>query len=180
MRIPLELGGAYWAFNLVSSQLQCGFAVWYYFHAATDSTLDASVVWSAYFSVVFVEFVALAVFFLSMEKKYRKTFYQWQTGPEEAVFFFKSCDDPEVKIREIFSYHETFIAPIKSDIINYLATNWSKWDIEKPDFWTAEFKDVILDDYIPENVRSAEMSRRGGQGARRKSSLLEALQRRRR
>jgi len=134
LRLPLEVGGAYWLFNQISTQASIFVAVFFYrgkgegvdefkLSLAPDELLNVALILS---SIWLASFICLLVF---CNPKYRKTFY----SPKKAKDFIKdllSSGKDEVR-KAVFEHHREMYRCFDVNIVKWLDESWDRWHAEK-------------------------------------------------
>jgi len=117
--------------------------------------------------------INVLLFFTLIKRKYRKTFWDPQTGWQMVIATYENTDDPHMKMTAIFTNHISMSQRIKPDVIEYMAENWSEWERTKPSWFTPGFISKIPDEFIPQ----ANLEALGGARRRRSSvySVRELL-----
>jgi len=113
--------------------------------------------------------INVLLFFLLIKRKYRKTFWDPQTGWQCVIATFESSDDPFQKMNAIFTNHISMSQRIKTDVIEYMAENWAEWERTKPSWFTPGFISKIPDEFIPQQ----NLEELGG--ARRRRSSVNSV-----
>ncbi|GMH84055.1 hypothetical protein TL16_g09801 [Triparma laevis f. inornata] len=111
----------------------------------------------------------VGLFLALMDEKYRKTFLSVETGGQFTRRNFLEGDD--VMKSSAFSKHEVHWAPIRDKVEAWIRAGWNKWEEDRPDWCTDQWKLKVPKDMIPkknegENVGSVAVRRQEG---RRKS-----------
>jgi len=113
--------------------------------------------------------INVVLFYLLIKRKYRKTFWDPQTGWQMVIATFENTDDPHMKMTAIFTNHISMSRRIKTDFIEYMAENWAEWERTKPSWFTPGFISKIPDEFIPQ----ANLEELGG--ARRRRSSVNSV-----
>jgi hypothetical protein len=172
---PNELGGAYFSFNLMTTQISVPVIVYlYHKHYVGNDKMDENMTWLI---VVTLLVLWLMTFSFSIIKvvvpKYRKTFFSFQAGWQKSQSFFLDNEGNDERRLCIFNDNAYNWRSIDSEVRQWTGLNWQRWEEEKPAWFTPFRIASIPDDYIPVDAR-----------ARRGSASLNAneavdLQRRR-
>ena len=115
-----------------------------------DNELDkmtTGIITASLLSLWFVIFVYLV--FFTIVPKYRKSFWSMQTGWQysQSLFLVNEGND-EIRCR-IFVTNTAHWRSIKEEVKVWSLVNWSKWENEKPEWFTPMIKATIPDDFIP-------------------------------
>ena len=170
-RMPGELGGAYWSFNVFSVAALSIAVIPLYFaygdHGQIAIERDSmTTMISSLVGVWFASFCALVLF---MDPKYRGSFVSLQTGKEWVRSFFLKTEEESIKIK-ILANNPRLWDDIRPQVREWCHQRWGTWEDAKPDWFTDDFVAQVDDDLIPD----AWLIRRGG-GQRRRSSLVGGL-----
>jgi hypothetical protein len=105
-RNSAELGGAYWLFNAVMSQLSCIVSVVLYDrYFVGDAKISGPFLYGTVGALVAVWLVAFCAFVLTIKREYVHTFVSLQSGSDYIISYFRDNDDEARRIR-IFYYNE--------------------------------------------------------------------------
>jgi hypothetical protein len=105
-RSPLELGGAYWLFNAVMSQLSCIVSIILYDrNFVGDAKISGPFLYGTVGALVAVWLVAFCAFLLIMKRNYVHTFVSLQSGSDYIISYFRDNLDEARRI-EIFYCNE--------------------------------------------------------------------------
>jgi len=113
--------------------------------------------------------INVLLFFMLIKQKYRKTFWDPQTGWQMVIATYENTDDPFQKMNAIFTNHISMSRRIKTDVIEYMAENWAEWERTKPSWFTTGFISKIPDEFIPQQNLEALG------GARRRRSSVNSV-----
>jgi len=111
--------------------------------------------------------INVLLIFILIKRKYRKTFWDPQTGWQMVIATFENTDDAYLKMNAIFTNHISMSRRIKNDVIEYMAENWAEWERTKPSWFTPGFVSKIPDEFIPQQNLEAL-----GGARRRRSSVI--------
>ena len=105
-RNPVDLGGAYWLFNAVMSQLSCIVSVILYDrYFVGDAKISGPFLYGTVGALVAVWLVAFCAFLLIMKRNYVHTFVSLQSGSDYVIGYFRDNLDEARRI-EIFYCNE--------------------------------------------------------------------------
>jgi hypothetical protein len=103
LRHPLELGGAYWLFNAMMSQLSCIVSVILYDrYFVGDAKISGPFLYGTVGALVAVWLVAFCAFLLIIKRGYIHTFVSLQSGSDYIISYFRDNDDESRRIRIFF------------------------------------------------------------------------------
>ena len=169
-RGPQGLGGSYFAFNIVTSQVGCWIAASLYVaHFDGGNKIEESTI---YFFIAALQILwALTVwaFFMTIKREFWGTFVSTKTARQFSMSFFLDNDD-DAKRMFIFRMHTDLWSDIEVDVKAYTMANWARWEAERPEWFDEGFKMSVPDRFIPE-LSLEELKKRGG-GVRRRSSAF--------
>ncbi len=99
-RNPVDLGGAYWVFNAVMSQLSCVVSVILYDrYFVGDAKISGRLLNGTVGVLVAVWLVAFFAFLLIIKRKYVHTFVSLQSGSDYIISYFRDNNDEARRIR---------------------------------------------------------------------------------
>jgi hypothetical protein len=105
-RNPAELGGAYWLFNAVMSQVSCVVSVILYDqYFVGDAKISGPFLYGTVGALGAVWLVAFCAFLLTIKRQYVHTFVSLQSGSDYIISYFRDNDDEARRI-EIFYCNE--------------------------------------------------------------------------
>lgn len=87
------------------------------------------------------------VLFLSMKKKYRSTFFTFETGAQCTRRLFIEGDD--VMRSEVLAITIRHWRPIEDKVASWIRAGWFRWEDEKPAWFTDIFKDSVPKFMLP-------------------------------
>jgi hypothetical protein len=105
-RHPLELGGAYWLFNAVMSQLSCIISVILYDrYFVGDAKISGPFLYGTVGVLAAVWLVAFCAFLLIIKREYVHSFVSLQSGSDYVISYFRDNVD-EAQRKRIFYNNE--------------------------------------------------------------------------
>ena len=103
-RNPVELGGAYWLFNAVMSQLSCIVSVVLYDrYFVGDAKISGPFLYGTVGALVAVWLVAFCAFLLIIKREYVQTFVSLQSGSDYIIGYFRDNDDEARRIQIFYN-----------------------------------------------------------------------------
>jgi hypothetical protein len=112
-RNPLDLGGAYWLFNAVMSQLSCIVCVILYDrYFVGDAKISGQFLYGTVGALVAVWLVAFCAFLIIIKRKYVHTFVSLQSGSDYIISYFRDNDEEALRI-QIFYCNEVLWESIR-------------------------------------------------------------------
>jgi hypothetical protein len=169
-----EMGGIYWSISMTMA-ISAPFAavVFYFAYTAPDAVVMAEkIAWRVVCSLSGSWLVFFLLFLALMKKKYRKTFFDFETGNEWAMSFFLKGDTDAKRVKPL-RLNKRKWKKIRPQMKEFVLENWERWEEEEPDFFTEAFKKRVPDDMLPPNELRRQKVAGGGQ--RRRSSLGEMM-----
>ena len=140
LRHPQEVGGCYWLFSFGLSLISLPMAVLYYELNGGDGSI-AEVAWTGCYILPACIVLTMLVFFSTIKKEYRKTFWSTSTSRDFIVSYFDSDKD---KVRGfVFISNPRYWKEIEDKVARWVSLNWERWMEEEPDW---------LDDSIKANI----------------------------
>ena len=88
------------------------------------------------------------LFFYKIKRKYWATFYSTRTGCQQTMSYFLEHKDDATKSL-VFGDHTDLWKKIENEVQEWTLTNWSKWEEEKPEWFTEHFKESVPGHMIP-------------------------------
>ncbi len=169
-----EMGGIYWSFNMIIAIASPFAAVSFYFAKTAPDTVELArnTAWRIVGSLSGSWLFFFLLFFMLMKKKYRKTFFSFETGNEWAVSFFLKGDTDAKRVKPL-RLNKRKWKKIRPQMKEFVLENWEAWEEEQPEFFTEAFKKRVPDDMLPPAEMRKQKVQGGGQ--RGKSSLVELM-----
>lgn len=166
-RLFLFLSGANFSLTLLWCQVSsivCAIVYQhFYFPPSGISKIGATFLYIVVGLLAVTWVVFFAIFLRQIKPKYVSTFFTTSTGFQFTIDSFKHGDDAQRSF--IFSVQKRHWASIREEVKDWTTSNWSKWELEKPVWFTDLFISTVPDDFIPKRLAPD----------RRRSSLLESL-----
>ena len=187
-RHPFECGGMYWSVNLVANQLFCFFSVYLYkkYNNASLEALEnlknttssgedyydreeiiSEALWPLVIGLFLFSMISFACFLLRINRKYLGTFFDTRSGKTFVCDSWRNSKRDEEKFH-VFSKHKSYYRSINDELKSWLTENWSRWEFEKEDWFSAKMIRRIPDEVLPDRV----LVKLGGAKGRRKSSAV--------
>lgn len=79
------------------------------------------------------------------------TFISLETGGQFKRFRFIEDDDDRSRA-DIFRSTELYWRPIEDRVEAWVKSGWAKWEEERPEFFTDQWKDMVPREFIPERA----------------------------
>ena len=107
-----------------------------------------------FFCVVF-----FAAFLANINKGYKSTFFSTLTGKQFVCQRFREAASDKAKI-DVFANNESYYEDIRAEVKEWVAENWTKWNYEKPEWFSSRVIIGITKEMIP---KEEEMTKIGKQ-----------------
>jgi hypothetical protein len=173
LRVPAEMGGFYWAFNVIMS-IATGYAsIPFYFGNAEKVVLDEKATLTYMMCLGGGWLASFAVFLATMNRKYIGTFFSFTAGFQITMQRFLDEENSDEERASIATRNRLHWEIIRPQVRDFFHNHWNRWEEEQPEWFTANFKERLDDDLLP----PAELVRQkaAGGGHRRRSSAFEGL-----
>jgi hypothetical protein len=164
---PYELGGAYFSFNLMTTQISVP-VIGYLYHKHYDGEdkIDETLTWVTVATLLVLWFVIFTfLIFYVIVPSYRKTFFSFQTGFQMSQSYFIDNEGDDATRTLIFTTSVAHWKGIENEVREWTNANWRRWEDDKPAWFTPFVIASIPDSYIPvEAIRAlggANRVRRG-------------------
>ena len=159
-RHPFELGGAAYSASMIWAQIMPFAALGWY---EGENKEDLRWLLGVNFTVWLV---LNGFFFLSIEKRFIRTFFTRTTAPEYTVQLFLTSEDDASKFDAAFDNRASYIEGCKEEVREWVRVNIERWREEKAGWFKI---DKIPDDMLPAEVVEDEG------GARRRRSSVHSV-----
>ncbi len=163
------MGGLYYCFSVVLSQVSCWAAASLYAVYYHNDGKVSSLPMSIFIGGLQVLWLSTVVLFLrKIKPQYLSSFYSTTTARQLFVSFYRDHQKDEIKMR-VFNYHSDLWSDVRDEVKAYSLSNWRRWSEEKPAWFNENFKAAVPDEFIPEIALEDMVKMQGGK--RRKSSV---------
>jgi len=167
-----ELGGAYWTLNMLLAIAATFASVHIHFESDVDEAMSEGTAWLAA-SLLGGAWVAVFLAFLVlMKKKYRATFFSFQTGNQWAQSYFKTGNSDETRAIIVTTSRHLWQS-IRPQVRDWFTENWPRWVEEGPEWFNRVWISNVDDDLLPPEVL-VQQNLVGG-GERRRSSIADMM-----
>jgi len=153
LRSPNELGGVGWVYTVCMTMAGLPPAISVYAASGGDKIVVARARKAAIFLIP-ICICVLFVFFMSINRKYLRTFYSLERPKEGCISRFRNFKDEGMKARAIFMNTKHFWREIEPEVIHWVGSNWGRWEREQPKWLDDKMKGGIPKSFIPEEYRS--------------------------
>ena len=116
--------------------------------------------------------ISAFLFFFKIKRAYWATFYSTKTGCQHAMSHFLKNDDATKSL--VFTNHPDLWKKIAQAVKEWTFANWSKWEEEKPEWFTEHFKEKVPDHFIPK-VALEVLNKLSVGGMRGRSSFFAGM-----
>ena len=173
-RHPYEVGGAYWLFGLVLTMGSLPMSIYLASPYVDDKAIDIASTIAGCF--IPINTLCLAVFFLSIERKYLHTFWSTQKSKEYAMAYFLEGESDKIRMKVFTASRHQWVS-IEVKIKKWVVLNWAKWEEEQPDWFTDVGKASVPEEFIPADgdARRRESVRRASVDAEAEGGLAGAV-----
>ena len=173
-RHPNEVGGIYWLLGFVVSIASLPLAIIYHESKVGDKVIT-EIAWNACIALTLSAISVFALFFATINKEYRRTFYSTERGKDFAMRRFLNNSDDAAKADAIFYNNRRFWIEIEDKVEKWVRKNWNIWMEEEPEWLDDNLKSLIPLTMIP----NVEDKKNVGimQDRRRRGSMLVAQRR---
>jgi len=142
-RHPFEMGGAAYSLSMVWAQIMPFLALRWY---EGDNKEELRLLLGVNFTV----WVVLnGFFFLSIEKRFVKTFFTRTTAPQYTVQLFLTSEDDASKFDAAFDNRASYIKKCEGEVRGWVSVNIEMWRRENADWFKI---DKIPDAMLPAEV----------------------------
>jgi hypothetical protein len=151
-----------------------------------ESTLKdraISLAWAVVNCFIPGSLVCFAVFFLNIEREYWHTFWSTQRSKDLSMAQFLEGNSDAIKF-DVFTNSRHHWVSIEGKVKRWIEENWATWEEEKPEWFTAQMKAMVPEEFIPttgdarrkESVRrsSVDAEAEGGLGGALRASIRRA------
>jgi hypothetical protein len=171
-RHPLEMGGAYFCWNMLLCFISCFAAAGIYAaYYDGEPKLDTKVLFTAISTVTAAWLLTSSALLLSIDRGYVRTFLSKQSGREYAIRCFTQEPDDECRIR-IFAWNEHLWEPVRRDVKKWVKEKYSVWRADSAPWLTDEVVACIPDEFMP--TAALAVLNASGRRSIRKPSILPA------
>jgi hypothetical protein len=173
-RHPNEVGGAYWLFGLLMTMASLPVSIFIASPYIDEKAIDIASAIMNY--LILITTLCFAVFFLSIERKYWHTFWSTRRSKDMSMAYFLEGESNNIKI-QVFGISRHHWVSLEGEIKKWVDSNWSKWEEEKPEWFTDVIKATVPVDFIPADgdARRRESVRRASVDAKAEGGLAGAL-----
>ena len=154
------------------NQLGCWIASYLYVtFCEGDDKISATLIYPCLGVLFGLWFISVGLFFHAINRELWTSFYSTKTGCDNSKeYFLEGQDDATRSV--IFTDNIDLWMSIKTEVKAWTLDNWSKWEEEKPDWFTAAFKASVPDDMMPNEVLD-ELNRISVGGKRERNNVVE-------
>ena len=151
LRHPYEVGGAYWLFTCVETQLAAvGSALAYsYFNTSTVRVPDNTLL--IFFGVLLgVWAIALPSFLLCTSRSHWRTFFSIETAAQFSLSVFRGHIGDDERRMIVFRDNEALWLSFRPEVANWVASNYPSWTRpDAPPWFTGATRATIPTNMLP-------------------------------
>jgi hypothetical protein len=155
-----EVGGLYWLFGLVLTI--GGLPASMFVSSSSIDEKAIAIALSILKNFIPITILCFAVFLLNIEKKYLHTFWSTKRSKDMSMSYFLEGESDKMKFDTLMHSRHHWVS-IEGEIKKWVESNWAKWEVEQPEWFTDVIKARVPVDFIP-----------GAGGARRRESVRRA------
>ena len=175
-RFPLQLGGMYFTFTLIQVQVGALVSVHLYnkYAEGGDAKLSPALTWGVAISIAAAWAITYLFFVLHVvTRSHRHMFYSTETGVQAAENIFLAYDSDERKIY-IFNRNRRKWRRIEPQVMGFMKENWSRWEAEKPAWFSGSLISSVPDEFIPQVALAKLGKARKRRGSARVTPVVES------
>ncbi|GMI04882.1 hypothetical protein TrVE_jg12127 [Triparma verrucosa] len=148
-RHPNELGGLYFSLNTVITIAVLFISLGLAEDSKTFPPNKIQLLWRIGTVLTVTLTTFFFIFIANIQKRYIHTFWSIMTGKELAFKQFTEAESDSIKARCVFHINKMLYQKFKGDIQTWVDANWTRWEDEKPE-WFTELLDFGA---IPEEMK---------------------------
>ena len=146
----------------------------YYASKADENTaMDEGLAWAFIGSMSGAWLAIFGVYLASINAKYRRTFWDRQTGREWICSYFTKEGASDASKMQIHASRRLLWTSMRPQVKEWTLENWARFELEKPEWFSPGLIAQVEDEMIPKTALA--MLKAEGNGERRKSSLYDQL-----
>ena len=105
--------------------------------------------WKLLYILIPSTLITACIFFLTIEEKYRRTFYSIERGKDVIIKRFRESNEDKIKAWAVFESTKHWWKSIEEEVRGWVEANWSKWEEERPKWFDENVRARIPVEYIP-------------------------------
>ena len=148
LRHPNEVGGACWIFLVLVSHPMCLGSGCFFLEYASNTAIPRTVLFSVLSTLASVGALSLCGFLLTVQGKYRRTFYSLETSTDYGRRHFMEHDGSDFHRFDVFHRNERHWASFRDEVKAWVMGNIAKWEEEKPEWLTPEWLAKVPPDWL--------------------------------
>jgi hypothetical protein len=169
-KLPLFLGGSYYIFNLISAQASVLVSVHIYNLEMVDiddkEKIADDKLWSMALALVGLWCFIMVYFLLRVvTPTHRHTFWSPVSGRQCCQEYYTKGETDEDKMGIFGTNKLLWESDLGSELMEFTQQNWSRWEKDKPSWFTEKIKAEVPNNYIPKEslvgLGGANRMRRG-------------------
>jgi len=161
-RHPYEVGGFYWLFSMIITVASLPISITVFENSHGNSEWGQGAVTEAKRAAWYIipaTVIALLIFFLTIERKYIKTFFSFTRGKDLTVRGFREGKTDLGKAVYSFNISRKHWSSIEEEVKGWVEASWTTWEEEKPKWLDAEMRMRIPVEFIP-TIKAKKRERR--------------------
>ncbi|GMH63601.1 hypothetical protein TrLO_g4297 [Triparma laevis f. longispina] len=161
-RHPYELGGAYFAFTMISTPIVCLYFGYRYLEYVEGEDVQDDLnyvfakeqVYGGIGGLIILQVFSISMFLRLIDPQFRSTFTSFKTGGQHVVLTFQTTTNERAKIG-VFNNHRSLWRVIEGDVKKWLNENLVIWIRDRPPWFNSGARAMILDEFVenPEMLR---------------------------
>jgi hypothetical protein len=180
-RHPNEVGGLSWVLGFVMTMGSLPVAIIGAESVLTEKAINLA--WSICKYFIPGSLGCFAIFFFNIERTHWNTFWSTQRSKDLSMAYFLEGKSDAVKFEVMGNSRHHWVS-IEGKVKRWVEENWATWEEEKPEWFTAQMKAMVPEEFIPatgdarrrESVRraSVDAEAKGGLGGPLRASIRRA------
>jgi hypothetical protein len=178
LRLPDELGGAYFMFTMLTTLASVPLSVHLYneYFDANEEVgevqIDSAILWTQANALLATWAIAFSYFMAFVcVPEHRKTFYDLRTSWSNTCGYFLDFESDSQRMT-IFDCNAMHWKRIAADVKAWTMASWVGWERDEPEWFTPLVKSSVPDDFIPPRFLTAMSD-----GRERSGSAAASIQR---
>ena len=143
-----------------------------YYESKVGDRSVAKLAWNACRILLPCALFLVVVFFSTIKKEYRETFWSMKRGKDVTLSYFESSEDSTKAA--IFHHNYRHWKEIEDKVEEWVRENWKRWMEEEPDWIDENMKAMIPLHMIP-NIKDRGDVKDFRNGKGRRSTVLQSL-----
>jgi hypothetical protein len=176
-----DLGGQYWLFSLIATQVSMMVSIHLYdSHAPSENKLDIANLWTGAAALSMAWLLVFAFFAVRIAvPNYRHTLWSAVKGKQVVIEYFTEGKDDEAKMDIFGCQRLIWEGTIGKDVKKWTFANWEAWNRDQPEWFSHTRVASVPDEYIPPRflggLGGANRQRRGSAAGSVRESFRVSL-----